>query len=276
MYPYFEIFGKTVGSYAVCSFIGLFAASLVAWRLSKRIRVSFEDIIIIVLVVVGGMLIGGHLLYAITNYDKIISCVTIIVQKIKNDSLLFSHIISAIQICFGGMVFYGGFIGSVTALYMYTKVIKFDFRNNITDIFAVCVPLFHAFGRIGCFLGGCCYGVESKFGFIADNELVPEMSGVRRFPISLVEALFNLLLFAFVLFLYNRNIQKSKLIFVYMIIYSIGRFVFEFFRGDEIRGVFFGLSTSQWISILFLVIGIYVELKEVFSLKSAVKTVNKD
>ena len=261
MYPYFEIFGRTIGSYAVCSFIGLLAASLVAWRLSKKISVPFEDIILIVLAVLAGMLIGGHLLYAITNYNKVLYCVAVITDKAKIGSLALSHIAEAIQICFGGMVFYGGFIGSATALFIFTKVVKYSFKKEITDIFAVCVPLFHTFGRIGCFLGGCCYGVESEFGFIAHNDLIPEMSGVRRFPVSLVESLFNLLLFVVLLFLYNRNIQKSKLIFIYMIIYSIGRFVFEFFRGDEIRGVFFGLSTSQWISILFFAVGIFAEIK---------------
>lgn len=264
MYPIIEIFGRTVGSYAVCSFIGLFIAVAVATKISKNNRIAFEDIILMVLAIVAGVLIGSHLVYVLTNVDKIIKYTGIIVEKIRADSLELSYIKYVISECFGGMVFYGGFIGASAALIIYIKAAKITFKKEITDIFAVCVPLFHAFGRIGCFLGGCCYGVESRFGFIANNELLPEMSGVRRFPISLVESLFNFLLFLFLLYLFNNKKQSGKLLFIYMLIYPVGRFIFEFFRGDEIRGIFLYLSTSQWISIILFVAGvIFIKNKKV-------------
>lgn len=262
MYPFFEIFGRTIGSYALCGFVGLFVSVFVAQKLLKRIDLIFEDVILTVLVIGVGMLIGGHLLYAVTNTDKIIKCFTVIFKSIKSDSFVFSSVIKTLQIAFGGSVFYGGFIGSVVALTVYNKKATPIIKETVLDVFAVCVPLFHCFGRIGCFLGGCCYGIESKFGFIAHNELLPEMSGVRRFPIALVESLFNLLLFILLLNLFNKKSHHGNLIYLYTIIYAVGRFIFEFFRGDTVRGIFFGISTSQWISIIFLITSIITLIRK--------------
>ncbi len=256
MYPILTIFGREIGTYAICSFLGLFASIIVIAKLSKSNKMAFEDIILMVITIAAGILIGGHLLYAITNFGKIIKYTVIIFEKIKTNELKLSQLVYVITQSFGGMVFYGGFIGASIALAIYLKSAKIANKNELIDSFAVCVPLFHTFGRIGCFLGGCCYGIESKFGFVADNHLLPEMSGVRRFPVSLLESVFNLLLFLFLLYLFNTGKTPGKLIFVYMIIYPMGRFVFEFFRGDEIRGIFLTLSTSQWISIILFAIGI--------------------
>ena len=246
MFPYFEIFGKTIGMYTVCVFVGFFVAICVCIKLAKPLGMSFEDVIITFLILLCGLLIGGHLLYGITHIDKVIALIKVGKFELKH-----------LKVIFGGNVFYGGFIGSVIALSIYSKRKKAMAKKGFMDTYAVCVPLFHAFGRIGCFLGGCCYGVESDFGFIAPhNDLLPGFGGVRRFPISLVECVFNLLVFALLLYLYKKQKFSGKMIYVYMLIYPVGRFIFEFFRGDAIRGIYFGLSTSQWISIVLFIIGI--------------------
>lgn len=245
MFPYFEIFGKTIGMYAVCAFIGFFVAIWLATNLAKKFGMDFEDIILTFLVIGAGLLIGGHLLYAITNIDEAI-------VLIKTGEFELKHL----GRIFGGNVFYGGFIGSVIALTIYCNRKKSTTKKEFIDIYAVCVPLFHAFGRIGCFLGGCCYGVESDFGFVAPhNDLVPGFGGVRRFPISLVECAFNIIVFVILLYLYKKQKCNNKIIFIYMLAYPVGRFIFEFFRGDLIRGIYFGLSTSQWISIALFIVG---------------------
>lgn len=257
MFPYFDIFGRTIGSYAICAFVGFFVSVFVATKLAKTIKLAFEDVILIFLAVGGGILVGGHLLYALTNIDKIIKYSIAVLKNAGCNGITFEHIKGILSECFGGSVFYGGFIGGTLALMLYMRCAKIDNKSRFTDIFAVCVPLFHTFGRIGCFLGGCCYGIESKIGFVFNNELLPQMSGVRRFPVALVESAFNLFVFIFILYLYKNKKQTGKLIFVYMLIYPVGRFVLEFLRGDEIRGIFLCLSTSQWISVVLFVIGVF-------------------
>lgn len=245
MFPYFEIFGKTIGMYAICAVAGFFVAICLCVRLAKKIDMSFEDILLTFLILMAGLLVGGHLLYGITNIDEAI-------VLIKDGKFEWRHL----KQIFGGNVFYGGFIGSIITLKLYSKSKKTLIKDGFIDIYAVCVPLFHAFGRIGCFLGGCCYGVESDFGFIVThNDLVPGLSGVRRFPISLVECAFNLILFAVLLYLYKKQKFSGKMIYIYMLTYPVGRFVFEFFRGDVYRGIYLGISTSQWISIILFIIG---------------------
>lgn len=256
MYPFFDIFGRTVGSYAVCCFIGIFISVAVATRLGKNFKITFEDMILLMVTLSFGILIGGSSVYALTNLEKIIKYTGIAVEKIASSTLTFSHIKYIISECFGGMVFYGGFIGATLALKIYIKFSKIHDRHILSDIFAISVPLFHTFGRIGCFLGGCCYGVESSYGFIAQNELLPEMSGIRRFPVALVESVLNFLIFLMLLYLFRKEKKRGRMLFVYMITYPPIRFCLEFFRGDEIRGIFFGLSTSQWISIVIFAVGV--------------------
>lgn len=127
------------------------------------------------------------------------------------------------------------------------------------DLLAPAIPLFHFFGRIGCFLGGCCYGVPCSFGFTYTHNLIEQANGVSRFSIQLVEAAFNLALFFLLWTLQKKGKFQGKRLVLYLLGYSVGRFVFEFGRGDTYRGIWFGLSTSQYISVgLFLVAVVFL------------------
>ena len=88
------------------------------------------------------------------------------------------------------------------------------------------------------------------------NTINPELNDVNRLPIQLIEAGLNLLIFLLIFYLFKKSKMTDKLIFVYMLVYPVVRFTLEFFRGDAIRGFLFGLSTSQWISILLFVTAI--------------------
>lgn len=248
MYPIFNIFDRTVGSYAVCAVTGFIVCGILAWRLGKRIDLAFEDILLMLAAAVAGLLLGGHILYGITNIGGVVDTL----NKISDCG--FKETLKRLSMYFGGSVFYGGFIGGTFSLLIYARVSKSVDTADVMDIWAVSVPLFHAFGRVGCFLGGCCYGVESHIGFIANgNYLVPELNGVRRFPTALVEAVCNLCIFAVLFILTHKNILRGKRIYIYMLIYAPVRFLLEFLRGDKVRGFVLGLSTSQWISIMLVV-----------------------
>ncbi len=245
MYPVVLIAGRAVGTYALCAVLGFLVCGAVATKMGKRSKTAFEDIILLMLTSAVGLTVGGHILYGLTNLGDFISEIS------GRQNVAFSDIISAVSRCFGGSVFYGGFIGGSSALYIYTAFSKSVKRETAFDIWAACVPLFHFFGRIGCFMGGCCYGTECRFGFITfGNTIVPEINGVRRFPVSLLEAMCNLLIFAVLLKLFRKESFKGKLIYFYIFLYAPVRFLTEFLRGDAIRGFFLGLSTSQWISII--------------------------
>ncbi len=241
MYPLINIFGLEIQTYSILAGVGFVLTALLAVKLGKFKNISAEKSLMATLVSAFGIFVGGHIIFALTNIMSI-------VKVISQNGFSFADLLPYIS----GMVFYGGLIGAIIALFVYTAVSKEVKRQDVFDIFAVTAPFFHFFGRLGCFFAGCCYGVESEFGIKAYLNTSPTHYGVSRFPVALVEAFVNFLIFALILYFFKRNKFRGKLIFAYLLIYAPARFVLEFFRGDNIRGFIFGLSTSQFISILIV------------------------
>ena len=98
-----------------------------------------------------------------------------------------------------GIVFYGGLFGLLISYRVISKIFKQDIY--IMDILAVCIPLFHSISRIGCFFGGCCFGLESKSPIAINYTTVifGEAITAYRIPIQLIEAGFNMLIFMYLL-----------------------------------------------------------------------------
>lgn len=254
MYPLINIFGIEIQTYSVMAVIGFILTTVVALYLGKLRRIAPDKSFMATLISGLGIFIGGHFLFALTNIKNIAKVIT-------ESGFSFSDIIPYIS----GMVFYGGLFGAIIAVFIYGTVNKEVDREDLFDVFAVSVPLFHAFGRVGCFLAGCCYGVESDFGITAYLNPSATHYGVSRFPVALAEAFVNLLIFALLLCFFKRNKLSGKLIFIYLLMYAPARFVLEFFRGDKVRGFIFGFSTSQFISLLilcFLIIYFAVSIKK--------------
>lgn len=151
-----------------------------------------------------------------------------------------------------GIVFYGGLLGYLAMSYVILWRIYPANRHSAHDIIATTIPLFHGFARIGCYFAGCCYGLswEGPLCVVAHDG--------GHFPIMLVEAAFNFLLFTtLVILLFKKESLKGRLMRLYLWSYSLFRFAIEFFRGDEIRGSLGPFSFSQYVSmgiIIFLVI----------------------
>ena len=124
----------------------------------------------------------------------------------------------------------------------------------------MCIPLFHSISRVGCFVGGCCFGVESRslISIQYTTRIFDEINTSYRIPTQLIEATFNLVLFIYLLLLFRKDDWiKKHILRRYLLIYSIGRFIIEYFRGDLTRGVINGISFSQIVSItiwLFLIV----------------------
>lgn len=252
MFPYFVLFGKQISMYTVMALIGGFLSGFIACKLVKKRGQNDNNMIVLLLIAAIGVIVGGHILYGITNINKLY----LFIIHIGNTPDIKTFFLALADI-FGGSVFYGGLIGGIVAAFIYIKKKKLPI-DVFADIATIIIPLFHFFGRIGCFLVGCCYGVESHIGFTYNHSIVESANHVNRFPIQLVEATYNLGLFFLLFYIYKKNKFKGKLLGLYLILYPIARFIFEFFRGDEYRGFLFGLSTSQIISILLLFVGIFI------------------
>ncbi|MBQ8001542.1 MAG: prolipoprotein diacylglyceryl transferase [Ruminococcus sp.] len=255
MCPYVDLWGLELPVYGLISVVGILVSATVAFVLAKKKAVDLYDFLITAVVGGLGLFIGAHLLYALTRTGDIISAFSL-----YNTFDTTGEFIKYLLDIASGMVFYGGLYGGLLAGFLWIRHKKHP-AGLFADIFAVVIPLFHSFGRVGCFFAGCCYGVKWEYG-ISGRVL---NSGVReltaRFPVQLVEAACLLVLFSLLLVFFLRGKAQGRLLTVYLASYAVLRFVLEFFRGDSIRGHLLYLSTSQWISLLTLIgVGLYLFL----------------
>lgn len=231
MFPYIQI---VLPSYGVFAFIGFFTALIFLYFRKDKYSVEFSSFIKIFICGAIGLIIGSKILYAVTQIPWLI----------ENFSIM-NLIMFVPQ---SGFVFYGGLLGTIAGVKIYIKKSKYETPENIFNMLTPAIPLFHFFGRIGCYLAGCCYGRPLHSHF--------DLLGIRfnRVPTQLIEALYELILFVVCLIVGRK--QKTDLLRLYLFCYGCFRFIIEFFRGDTVRGFLFGLSTSQWVSIaivLFLI-----------------------
>ncbi len=246
MLPFIHVFGRDFPMYGIVIFIGLVIGSIIAVQhFSKFNNVKKEDVFYAILFAVIGVGIGAKLLYLLTNIPFIIE---------SSQQIGFWNTMT--QMFTGGFVFYGGLIGGILGVYIYSKVFKISFKSLCLTLFPV-VPLVHSIGRIGCLCAGCCYGMEyNGFGAITFHNSLLAPNGVPLFPMQIVESICNFIIFLILLVTYKRFLGTYKTVGLYCVLYGITRFTLEFFRGDLIRGIYFSLSTSQWISIAIVTIGI--------------------
>lgn len=241
MIPNFTILGKTFSAYMIVATIGVLVLLFSMRRISRKKGMDELSVQNAILVSFIGVVVGSHLLCGIGN--------TILIIKNHIEITSFKeYIVNA----FSGAIFYGGLFGALIASYIFVRIKKLKV-GEYADIAAMSIPLFHFFGRIGCFLSGCCYGIESKIGFVYHYSIAPDANEVCRFPIQLVEAAFNICLFFVIYRFFQNDKYKNKLLYIYLISYAIARFIIEFFRGDEYRGYVGPLSLSQFISVLIIV-----------------------
>ena len=159
----------------------------------------------------------------------------------------------------GGFVFYGGLIGAIVGLYIYSKQ-RWNRFLDLLDTYASIFPLGQAIGRIGCYFNGCCYG-KYYTGFLSVKYVV-DGKETHVFPTWFIESFFCFVLFI-CMFLISKKIYSGIYAAIYMMSYSLFRFVIEYFRGDLVRGVWHGVSTSQYISICIFVVGVVTLIKSI-------------
>lgn len=229
----------TVHMYGIMIALGLCLAVLVSTIRAKKEKLS-EDVIadLVYCAIIGGFL-GTRILYYITVLPSIM----------KNPSILWNFK--------EGYVVYGGIIGGVLAGFIYCKRKKVSFLKYF-DLVMPQVVMAQGVGRIGCFFAGCCYGkpttsvigITYKISRFAPNN-------VPLIPTQLISTVGDFCIFGFLL-LYNKKRKKidGTVGAMYLIFYSIGRFLIEFLRGDDNRGSVGVLSTSQFIAIGTLLLGV--------------------
>ena len=237
----FSIGPFTVYGYGLMIAIGIMAAYLLGEYRAAKCGLDKEMVFGLVIWAVVAGVIGGKLLFYLTQIPEIIADPSILLD-VKN-----------------GFVIYGALIGGIVGVVLYCRVKKLNFWSYF-DLTVPSVALAQGFGRIGCFLAGCCYGMETDgpFAIVFQNSAYAP-NGVSLLPTQLISSALDFLHFA-VLVIFAKKYKKGEgqVAGLYFTLYSIGRFILEYFRGDLIRGNVGTFSTSQFISIFMLVFGVTV------------------
>ncbi len=235
----------TIYGYGVMSAIGILAAYFMIESRAKKKGLDYEQVFGLVIACVVSGYLGAKLLYLITILPEILSDPKNILQHIS-----------------GGWVVYGGILGGILGGYLYLGWKKLP-RWPFFDTALAGVALGQAFGRIGCFFAGCCYGAETEsFLGITFTHSHYAPNGVSLLPTQLISSGLDFILCAFLVW-YDNKKQKNagETTALYLICYSLGRFILEFFRGDLARGAVGVLSTSQFIGLFTFAAGVIIYIK---------------
>jgi phosphatidylglycerol:prolipoprotein diacylglycerol transferase len=227
-----------------------YAAALywVVWS-AKREGLDSDRVMSLCFWAIGGALLGAKALLVVRTLPEYIADPSLLVSK----SLLES-----------AGDFYGGFIGALAS------VAIFFWRNpdlrvwQLSDLCGPAIALGQGIGRIGCFMAGDDYGKPTDLPWavqFTDRE-AHTIGGAPLYtplhPVQLYESGFCFLLFGFLVWFSRRKRFEGQVILAYALLYAAGRFVIEFFRGDEDRGFvsWAHLSTSQFVAVVVAVTAI--------------------
>jgi len=239
-----------VASYGFLIMCGFLASLYIAWRRAKRFGIDPSGLFDAAVGALIGGIVGARLLYVIYEWPAFRA------EPLK-----------VIRLDEGGLVFLGGAaLGTLTLAFIVAKR-KLPLLRSL-DVAASVLPLGHAFGRMGCFLNGCCYGsvtgswVGVRFLRVLDPRtgeligspvfldhmrqgLVPQ-AAARSLPVhptQLYEAGYNLAIFALLSFWLTRRWREGEVGWLYLALYGAARFANEFLRADSSRVL--GLTVAQ-------------------------------
>ena len=263
--------------YALLIVTGILLAVFYTQYRSEREGVSMDNLLDIALLTVALGVLGARLYYVLTTLD----------------SGSYKTFMDIINIRNGGLGIYGGIIGGVLGIIIMCAIRKVNVFT-VLDSAAPGVMIAQAIGRWGNFCNGEAYGSQIvggqiRYAFLGpeklytvsennllykmrmglesasthtDSSLVGNSGMVEVQPTFLYESLWNILGFVLINLLYKKKKFQHRMLIVYFYIYPVIRFIDEFFRGDEIRGFLFGLSTSQIISILLFTFAVIVTVSD--------------
>lgn len=226
----------TIYGYGLMIGLGVVAALLIGEYRAKKKGLNGDFIYgLTILTVVLGFL-SAKLLYTITEWSTFIS--------------------DPMQIISGnGFVVFGGIIGGIATIWFYCKWKKED-PVLYMDLMVPSVAIAQGFGRIGCFLAGCCYGHETECAIgitFRTSQFAP--NNVSLMPTQLIMSVGNFVIAGILFWFSRREYKKGQVGALYLILYSVGRFFVEYLR-DDFRGSIGPFSTSQFIGIFTCLFGL--------------------
>jgi len=200
--------------------LAFFAATYLAQRAAKRSGISPDIVTNSALLVLFSGIVGARISYVLLDLE-----------------FYAQNPIEIFMLPHGGLAFYGGAIAAVAAELIYLKLKKLSVYK-IGDLIIPYVAFGQAIGRIGCFLNGCCYGKPMAYGHL--------------YPTQIFSSILLIFLYCFLRLLQKSEVKPGIVLISYGLLYSAGRFLMEFLRGDNMA-IVLGMTFSQFVgAIVFL------------------------
>lgn len=232
-------------TYGMLIATGFIVAMLLSSRQAEREGESADAIVDLAFYALVAGLVGARAAFIITKFDYYLA-----------------NPLEVLMFWRGGVVFYGGFIGAAVMVWWYCKRRRLPFFK-VVDVLVPYLALAHTFGRLGCLAAGCCYGkpTDLPWGTVFPAGSMAQQAhqaaglvGISEpalpiHPTQLYEAGAELALFWVLLWLRPHKRFHGQLFLTWLAAYPVIRSGIEVFRGDVERGIYWGLSFAQWISI---------------------------
>lgn len=243
MYPeLFRVGPISIHSYGVMMALAFLVGIWLAQRRARAMGVEPQLILDISVYLLVGSLVGARLLYVFSDWAN------------YRDDLL-----AIAKIWEGGLAYQGGVVGGLLAGMWFLRIRQLS-PWKVADVLVPSVALGQAFGRIGCFLNGCCFGKPTRLpwgitfpaGSFADSYYG---GACRIHPTELYASLNSFLLFLFLIFWSRRRKFDGQLFWLYGLLYGITRFAQEFLRADN-PYLYHGITLYHLISLLYILISL--------------------
>ena len=230
--PRANLYRHTLSGFRICAYVGLLASASLCVLLAMQLRLSLWVVAVLAL--------------CVSVSFAVLAMATKIL--VGDERLVFYHqMIFILAVC--GVLLW--LMGQPVVAYL--------------DILALSIGAFHVCGRIGCLVAACCHGKPCRYGVryqpdLTRNGFPSYLIGVRLFPVQVVESLWILCITIVGGVMVLKGARPGEAFAWYILAYAVGRFFFEFMRGDAERPYFWSFSEAQWTSLVLVCLLIVTEL----------------
>lgn len=218
--------------YGLFLLMGIICGMIVSYKNAKFLKIDKIQKIALIIYIFLGTIYGGKYFTYFTHLSEY--------EKFDFMKLGFSS--------------YGEVIGILILLFIYSKQYKVKYKELIQVIIPG-ISLMYSFGKIGCFLAGCCHGiVYSGLFSITYRYSIIAPNGVGLFPVQLIEAILFMIIFIVLEFLFIKA-KTNYLIGLSFIVCGFTKFILDYFRISHSDVL---LSINQIVSLIFILIGFFI------------------
>lgn len=226
------MFDTKISLYGILIIMAFICGLFVFYKNAKRLNFKKEEMTGLLLFILVGAMFGAKYYTFFANPER------------YNNIFVFKNV---------GLSSYGAVIGILILLIIFSILFKKSFKNIIYS-FLPSVPLMYGIGKIGCFISGCCYGIEYNGPFkVIYNYSQSAPKGISLFPIQLVEAIVFIIIFFISNKMVKNNKSNNKTIGFVLIMCGLAKFLLDYLRMSHVGVI---LSLNQIVSLLFIIIGI--------------------